>query len=98
MLIVDLNAKVGNNNENMEEVMGSHGLGSMNDNGDRLVSFCTEHKLVIGGTMFPHKKIHTATWKSPDQVTLNQIDHICISKKFRRSLLDVKVQRSRCKH
>ena len=93
MLIGDLNAKVGNNNENMEEVMGSHGLGSMNDNGDRLVSFCTEHKLVIGGTMFPHKKIHRATWKSPDQVTLNQIDHICISKKFRRSLLDVKVQR-----
>ena len=93
MLIGDLNAKVGDNNENMEEVMGRHGLGSMNDNGDRLVSFCTEHKLVIGGTLFPHKKIHTATWKSPDQATLNQIDHICISKKFRRSLLDVKVQR-----
>ena len=93
MLLGDLNAKVGDNNENMEEVMGSHGLGSMNDNGDRLVSFCTEHKLVIGGTLFPHKKIHTATWKSPDHITLNQIDHICISKKFRRSLLDVKVQR-----
>ena len=80
-------------NDFYDQLMGSHGLGSMNDNGDRLVSFCTEHKLVIGGTMFPHKKIHTATWKSPDQVTLNQIDHICISKKFRRSLLDVKVQR-----
>ena len=65
----------------------------MNDNGERLASFCAENNLVIGGTLFPHKKIHTATWKSPDQRTFNQIDHICISKRFRRSLLDVKVQR-----
>ena len=73
--------------------MGKHGLGTMNDNGERLLSFCMEHKLVIGGTIFTHKKIHTATWKLPDQTTLHQIDHICVSKKFRRSLLDVKVQR-----
>ncbi len=65
MLIGDLNVKVGDNNENMEEVMESQGLGSMKDNWDRLVSFCTEHKLVIGGTLFLHKKIHTASWKSP---------------------------------
>jgi endonuclease/exonuclease/phosphatase family metal-dependent hydrolase len=93
LLLGDLNAKVGDNNENIEGVMGRHGLGSMNDNGERLASFCAENNLVIGGTLFPHKKIHTATWKSPDQRTFNQIDHICISKRFRRSLLDVKVQR-----
>ena len=93
MVIGDMNAKVGSSNENMEEVMGTHGIGSLNDNGDRLISFCMEHGLVIGGTIFPHKKVHTATWKSPDHRTLNQIDHICISKKFRRSLMDVKVQR-----
>ena len=93
MLLGDLNAKVGQDNDNTERIMGKHGLGTMNDNGERLISFCMEHDLVIGGTLFPHKKIHKATWKSPDQTTLNQIDHICISKKFRRSLLDVKVQR-----
>ena len=91
MVIGDMNAKVGSSNENMEEVMGTHGIGSINDNGDRLISFCMEHWLVIGGTIFPHKKVHTATSKSPDQRTLNQIDHICISKKFRGSLMDVKV-------
>ena len=80
MLLGDLNAKVGDNNENIEGVMGRHGLGSTNDNGERLASFCAENNLVIGGTLFPHKKIHTATWKSPDQRTFNQIDHICISK------------------
>ena len=60
MVIGDMNAKVGSCNENMEEVMGTHGIGSINDNGDRLISFCMEHWLVIGGTIYPHKKVHTA--------------------------------------
>ena len=50
-------------------------------------------KLVIGGSIYPHKRIHKATWVSPDHKTENQIDHICISKKFRRSLQDVRVKR-----
>nr|KAG5693184.1 hypothetical protein BaRGS_014074 [Batillaria attramentaria] len=49
--------------------------------------------LVIGGSIFPHKHIHKATWRSPDHVTENQIDHICISRKFRRSWRDVRVMR-----
>ena len=62
MLLGDLNAKVGQDNDNTERIMGKHGLGTMNDNGERLISFCMEHDLVIGGTLFPHKKIHKATW------------------------------------
>ena len=93
MLLGDMNAKVGCVNTGLEQVMGVHGLGEINENGEQLTGFCQSHNLVIGGTIFPHKRIHTATWKSPDNVTQNQIDHICISKKFRRSLLDVRVLR-----
>ena len=42
---------------------------------------------------FPHKKVHKATWRSPDNVAKNQIDHICIARKFKQSLSDVRVRR-----
>ena len=73
--------------------LGVHGLGVMNDNGERLVNACAINNIVIGGSMFTHKRIHKATWVSPDQVTENQIDHIGINKMFRRSLQDVHVKR-----
>ena len=49
--------------------------------------------LVIGGSIFTHKGIHKLTWTSPNGVTNNQIDHITIDRRFRRSLKDVKVRR-----
>ncbi|XP_076105824.1 uncharacterized protein LOC143074160 [Mytilus galloprovincialis] len=89
----DFNAKVGSTNIGSEEVMGKHGLGEINNNGERLVEMCTMNNLVIGGTIFEHKNIHKATWVSPNGKVKNQIDHILINKKWRSSLIDVKVKR-----
>ena len=69
--------------------MGTHGLGKMNENGERFADLCALNQLVIGGSIFPHK----ATWISPNHVTENQIDHICISRKFGRSWWYVRVMR-----
>lgn len=93
ILMGDMNAKVGNDNSGYQLVMGKHGIGCMNENGERFADTCADYNLVIGGTVFPHKPIHKATWMSPDHTTENQIDHICINRKFRRSLLDVRVKR-----
>ena len=73
--------------------MGRHGLGTMNENGERFAELCPNNSLVIGGTLFPHKRIHKVTRESPDQTTQNQIDHIAIHKKWRRSILDVRTFR-----
>ena len=89
----DANAKVGQDNKGYEITMGRNGLGQMNDNGERFANFCSFNSLVIGGTVFPNKRIHKATWISPDGLTENQIDHFCISRRFRRSLEDLKVRR-----
>ncbi|KAJ8365093.1 hypothetical protein SKAU_G00139240 [Synaphobranchus kaupii] len=93
VLMGDMNAKVGTNNSGYKLVMGKQGIGSMNENGEIFADVCADYNLVIGGTLFPHKPIHKAAWISPDHTTENQIDHICINRKFRRSLLDVRVKR-----
>nr|KAG5693219.1 hypothetical protein BaRGS_034478 [Batillaria attramentaria] len=62
----DLNAKVGTDNTDRELIMGKHGTGTQNENGELFTEFCTTNDLVIGGTIFPHKTIHKTTWTSPD--------------------------------
>ena len=69
--------------------MGSHGCGTIKNNGERLVNFCLNNNCVIGGTIFQHKYIHKLTWKSSDGKTVNQIDHVVINNKWRRSLKEV---------
>lgn len=93
ILLGDFNAQVGSSNASLEDVMGKHGTGTMNENGELFVEICAKYKLVIGGTLFPHKHKHKITWVSPDQVTENQIDHIAISRTWRGSLLDVRNKR-----
>jgi exonuclease III len=36
----DMNAKIGSNNEGMEHVMGRHGIGKMNENGELFSELC----------------------------------------------------------
>ena len=93
ILMGDFNAKIGMDNNGYEEVMGTQGVGEMNKNGERFADTCALNKVVIGGSIFTHKRIHKTTWVSTDHVTENQIDHICIGKRFRRSLQDVRVKR-----
>ncbi|KAL1379832.1 hypothetical protein pipiens_003712 [Culex pipiens pipiens] len=90
----DFNAKIGSDNTDLERIMGPHGLGEMSENGELFTEFCGNQDMVIGGSLFPHRSVHKVTWVSRDGRTENQIDHICISRKWRRSLLDVRNMRS----
>ena len=93
LIIGDMNAKVGSENDGMKSVMGRHGCGTINENGKMLTIFCLKNEMVIGGTIFPHKDIHKKTWRSPDGRTYNQIDHVMINRPWRRTLADVRAMR-----
>ena len=48
----DLNAKFGEDNEEYENIIGSHGVGERNDNGERPVDFCGLNNLVVTSAIF----------------------------------------------
>ncbi|VDO82707.1 unnamed protein product [Schistosoma margrebowiei] len=93
ILMGDFNAKVGTDNTGYEDIMGRHELGERNKNGKRFANLYAFNKLVIGGTIFPHKRIQKTTWTSPDHTTQYQIDYICINQKYRRRMEDVRTKR-----
>lgn len=93
ILMGDFNAKIGSDSTGYDEVMERHWRGEMDENGEPFADARALINMVIGGSVFPHKRIHKATWVTTDLVTENQIDHVCIEKKFRRSLKYVRVKR-----
>ena len=81
----DFNTKIRPDNNGYEEVMETQGVGEMNENGERFADTCALNNVTIGDSMSTHKRMHKNTWVSPDHLTKNHIDHICIGKRFRRS-------------
>ena len=48
------------------------------DNGSRLKSFCSSHKLCISPTFFEHAMIHRHTWYSNDKITRKINDYVLV--------------------
>lgn len=85
--------QVGTKNEGWERVMGKEGIGTMNENGLRVAEICALNNLVICGTLFKHLDIHKLTWEYPNGRDRNQIDHVMVNGRYRRSVCDVRVMR-----
>ena len=55
LLISDFNARRGRENDKWPLVMGKHGIGKCNSNGEVLLTLCTEFELIVTNTMFKQK-------------------------------------------
>ena len=94
LMIGDFNAQIDNNRAGFETTIGPFGSGlKTTDNGERLITFCSDAGLMIGNTFFQHKQIHKKTWRAPGDLCFNEVDYICISKRWNSSLQDVRVRR-----
>uniref|UniRef100_A0A7I5E8S3 Reverse transcriptase domain-containing protein n=1 Tax=Haemonchus contortus TaxID=6289 RepID=A0A7I5E8S3_HAECO len=94
IVLGDFNAKIIGNRCGFESTVGPFASSEeLSNNGERLISFCDHNELCIGNTYFQHRQIHKKTWRSPDGRTLNEIDHVCISRRWRSSLQDFRVLR-----
>jgi hypothetical protein len=88
IILGDFNTKIGQE-ENVKPIIGINSLHKVSNNGMRLISYVASMDMVIGSTLFPHKNIHKAFWKSPDGSTANQIDQVLIDYHHNSSLQDV---------
>jgi len=93
IIMGDMNAKLGKE-EVFSQVIGRHSLhNSTNENGEMVVYHAINNDMFVISTNFQHKKIHIGTWTSPDHQTVNQIDHVMVSKRKMKMIHDVRVKR-----
>ena len=84
----DLNAKVGNVTDC--NIIGNCGLGKLNERGQRLIGFCNENNMVFMNTWFQQPLCRLYTWKSPGDISRNQIDYIMINQRFQNCVKQAK--------
>ena len=61
-----------------------------NENGEMVANYAISNGMFLISTNFQHKKIHVGMWTSPDHQTINQIDHVMVSKEKMRLIHDVR--------
>ena len=91
----DFNARVGTDTNTWHTVLGPHGVGQVNENGQRLLDLCATNKLIITNTWFHHKRLHQYTWhRNGDRSNPGHIiDYVLVGAKHRSSVLDTRVYR-----
>lgn len=90
-LLGDFTARVGRDVSTWRKIIGPYGIGSMNDNGQRLLSMCAAFDLSITNTWFNPGKTSVATWKHPRSGHGHLIDYIIIRQKDMKEVLMTKV-------
>ena len=76
LLIGDFNARIGRENDKWPLVMGKHGIGKCNSNGELLLALCSEFELIVTNTMFKQKDERKTTWMHPRSKHWHMIDFI----------------------
>ena len=96
LVVGDMNAETGTNRNGWSDCLGPFGVGSINDNSLRMLSFASHNRLVLSNSFFRHKLLHKITWSCNTGKSEKEIDHFLINKRFQSAIHDVRVKRGAC--
>ena len=88
IIMGDFNAKLGASR--IGNIVGPHGLGEINERGERLAEWCEENNYTVTNTWYKNHSRRKWTWKSPGDRHRNLIDFILIQSRFRNAIQSAK--------
>ena len=74
IILGDFNARVGRAFDSWNGILGKHGVGNMNDNGQLVMELCASQNLSITNTFFEGKISRQESWKHPRSGHWHQLD------------------------
>jgi hypothetical protein len=61
-----------------------------NDNGRRMIDFSTAMSMAVSSILFQQRSMHLEMWRSPDVLSVNQIDLVTSDSHHTTDIIDVK--------
>ncbi|XP_030853868.1 uncharacterized protein LOC115929294 [Strongylocentrotus purpuratus] len=93
ILMGDFNARVGRDYEKWQSVLGRHGIGKRNTNGELLLALCSEFELLLTNTVFKQREEHKTTWMHPRSKHWHLIDYIITRQRDRMDVHSTRTMR-----
>ena len=93
VLLGDFNARVGKEHHVWGKVIGRHGVGSCNSNGERLLRLCSEFGLTITNTISQLRDKFKTTWMHPRSKHWHLLDYVIVRQSDVRDVLLTRAMR-----